>query len=85
MTFKNIIAPSILALSLSLAACNNAGTDSVTKVTKDVAAVSAKPVLGTFGIATDNMDQSVKPGDNFFEYVNGTWLANTEIPADQSQ
>ena len=85
MTFKNIIAPSILALSLSLAACNNAGTDSVTKVTKDVAAVSAKPVLGTFGIATDNMDQSVKPGDNFFEYVNGTWLANTEIPADQSR
>jgi len=27
------------------------------------------------------MDKSVKPGDNFFQYVNGTWLNNTEIPS----
>ena len=30
------------------------------------------------------MDCSVKPGDNFFAYVNGTWLRQTEIPADRS-
>jgi putative endopeptidase len=30
------------------------------------------------------MDRSVKPGDNFFEYANGTWLKETEIPADRS-
>jgi putative endopeptidase len=30
------------------------------------------------------MDRSVKPGDNFFEYANGTWLKQTEIPADRS-
>jgi putative endopeptidase len=30
------------------------------------------------------MDRSVKPGDNFFEYGNGTWLKQTEIPADRS-
>jgi len=34
--------------------------------------------------AIENMDKSVKPGDNFFNYVNGTWLKNTEIPADRS-
>jgi predicted metalloendopeptidase len=30
------------------------------------------------------MDRSVKPGDDFFSYANGTWLKQTEIPADRS-
>jgi len=30
------------------------------------------------------MDSSVKPGDDFFEYVNGSWLKRTEIPADRT-
>jgi predicted metalloendopeptidase len=30
------------------------------------------------------MDTNVKPGDDFFAYANGTWLKNTEIPADRS-
>ena len=28
-------------------------------------------------------DTSVSPAQNFFEYANGTWLKNTEIPADK--
>ncbi len=36
------------------------------------------------GILTKNMDPSVKPGDNFTEYVNGSWMKTTEIPADKS-
>ncbi len=31
-----------------------------------------------------NMDTSVRPQDDFFRYVNGTWLDTTEIPADQT-
>ena len=27
------------------------------------------------GLALANMDTSVKPGDDFFRYVNGHWLA----------
>ena len=30
------------------------------------------------------MDHSVKPGDDFFRYANGHWLAVTDIPADRS-
>ena len=37
------------------------------------------------GFDLANMDPTVKPGDNFFRYVNGTWLKNTEIPADKSR
>lgn len=31
------------------------------------------------------MDTTVKPGDNFFEYVNGAWVKVTAIPDDQSR
>lgn len=36
------------------------------------------------GIEQTNMDKSVRPQDDFFAYVNGTWLKETEIPADQT-
>ncbi len=36
------------------------------------------------GIDVAGMDRSVKPGDDFFAYANGTWLNDTEIPADRS-
>lgn len=35
------------------------------------------------GINLDFMDKSVKPGDDFFRYVNGTWVDKTEIPSDR--
>lgn len=36
------------------------------------------------GIALENMDNTVKPTDDFFRHVNGTWLDKTEIPDDQT-
>lgn len=30
------------------------------------------------------MDTTVHPGDNFFQYANGTWVKNSVIPDDQS-
>lgn len=37
------------------------------------------------GINLNFMDKSVKPGDDFFRYVNGTWFDKTEIPADKTR
>ena len=37
------------------------------------------------GINVSFMDKSVKPNDDFFKFVNGTWLKNTEIPADKTR
>lgn len=31
-----------------------------------------------------NMDLNIKPGDDFFGYVNGTWIKNHPIPQDKS-
>ncbi|MGA7521692.1 MAG: M13 family metallopeptidase [Acidobacteriaceae bacterium] len=36
------------------------------------------------GIAVANMDRSVTPGDNFYLYANGGWIARTQIPPDRS-
>jgi putative endopeptidase len=36
------------------------------------------------GIDTTNFDHSVRPQDDFFRFVNGTWLKKTAIPADAS-
>jgi len=32
-----------------------------------------------------NMDTSIKPGDDFFRYANGTWIKRTEIPPEYSR
>src|SRR5271156_1601061 len=37
----------------------------------------------THGIAVANMDRSVKPGDDFYDYANGDWIKRTEIPPDR--
>ncbi|MCH8557226.1 MAG: M13 family peptidase [Balneolia bacterium] len=37
------------------------------------------------GIYHHFMDTSVNPGDNFYRYVNGVWLEETEIPSDRSR
>lgn len=55
------------AVALSLLACK-----------KEVAADKE-----THGIVLEYMDTSVKPGDDFFRFVNGTWYDKTEIPADR--
>ena len=36
------------------------------------------------GVLLGNFDQGVRPQDDLYRYVNGTWLAKTEIPADKS-
>jgi len=45
---------------------------------------TAKPVYGTWGYDATAMDAAVKPGDDFFDYVNGAWAKRTPIAADRT-
>ncbi|MDZ4051683.1 MAG: M13 family peptidase, partial [Phenylobacterium sp.] len=74
-------APVILSACASLGAAPPAQLPAPAPVAE---APRAKPVYGTFGFDTAGMDRSVKPGDDFFAYANGTWAATTDIPADRS-
>jgi hypothetical protein len=37
------------------------------------------------GVDSANFDRAVRPQDDFFRFVNGGWLARTQIPADRSR
>jgi putative endopeptidase len=47
------------------------------------AAAQQKAQWGTFGVDPASMDRSVRPGDDFWSYVNGSWARTVEIPADR--
>ena len=45
----------------------------------------AQPLPPGVGIDLHNMDTTVRPGDDFYQYVNGGWLAKTTIPSDEGR
>jgi putative endopeptidase len=42
-----------------------------------------KPKVGAWGVDMADMDKSVRPGNDFFDYVVGTWVKNAKIPPDK--
>src|SRR5262245_51253435 len=48
------------------------------------AVLAAEPSLAS-GIDRSGFDTSVRPGDNFFQYVNGNWVKENPIPAEYSR
>ena len=56
---------------------NNAATPAVEIATVDTELVS--------GIDQSGFNESIRPQDDFFDYVNGTWVDNTEIPGDKAR
>lgn len=36
-------------------------------------------------IDPENMDTSIKPGDDFYDYANGNWIKNNPIPAKETR
>jgi putative endopeptidase len=63
----------ISAASLaSLVSCKNQVTDMASNITVP-------------GIVLENMDPSVNPKDDFYNYVNGSWSKNTKIPDDETR
>jgi putative endopeptidase len=84
----------IIAVSTALIACgtgrsSDADSNQAT-IGGDTAAgtvalgASDRPQIGTFGFDTAGMDRSAKPGNDFYEFANGTWAKTTPIPADRS-
>ena len=67
------------ASSLALLAGCATGGGSQTGTTRAPAAI------GAWGVDLAARDLTVDPGNDFFHYANGTWLANTQIPADRTR
>jgi predicted metalloendopeptidase len=75
MISKKILA-AILLGTTSVTSAVAAGTD------RPVAAATAAP--SGLGIVPESMDRSVRPGDDFYAYANGTWAKTATIPLDRT-
>ncbi len=49
-----------------------------------LAGCGGPPAAPASGVDRSGMNPQIRPGDDFFAYANGKWLAETEIPADRS-
>jgi putative endopeptidase len=77
--------------SVSLSACSNrlAGeappaAPAPVETAAPASPPAPKPTIGDYGFDETGMDRNVAPGDDFYDYANGTWTKNTPIPADKS-
>src|SRR3954447_15392369 len=50
-----------------------------------LAAQAGHAKYGTWGVAAADMDRSVRPGDDFFRYAEGTWLRTAQIAPDKAR
>ncbi|MGU3314016.1 M13 family metallopeptidase [Sphingomonas sp. M6A6_1c] len=77
---KQVLAAILLASAASGAVYAQTNARSATAPV----ATDGKPKLGDFGVDLTAMDRKIAPGDDFYNYINGAWMARTEIPADKA-
>lgn len=71
------------AVAALLIGCDNTeNTNQENQVDQELQMIGSDQISG---ITFENMDDAVHPGDDFNQYVSGTWFKNTEIPADKSR
>lgn len=78
--------------TFGLTACQQAEDQSATAAVAEPAIETKEVVAGTpaqaglgSGIDKSGFDTNVRPQDDFFDYANGKWIAETELPADRSR
>ena len=72
----------LCALALGIAAAWQPSAQAADTTTKAApVAAAAAPVRD---VVAANIDASVSPGDDFFEFANGAWLKTNPIPAQES-
>src|SRR3569623_2284180 len=59
------------------------GAAAAALIVSAAAAAEHGPVYPPFGFDLSATDKSVKPGDDFFQYANGRYLARAVIPSDR--
>jgi len=72
-----------VACLLTLTACAGAPPAATSPSATPAPVAVAAPQLAS-GVILANFDRSVRPQDDLYRYVNGTWLEKTQIPPDKS-
>ena len=80
-----------IAAALGLSACEQKEVEQATVSQADTPAVqaseAAEPAAAPLGSGIDmsGFDENVRPQDDFFDHVNGKWVAESEMPADRAR
>lgn len=61
----------------------DAGTRDAAASDPTGSAIPTRAQIAPWGFDLAGMDKSVRPGDDFYAYANGTWLSTSEIPDDR--
>ncbi|WP_110640470.1 M13 family metallopeptidase [Salinicola sp. CPA57] len=72
------------ASSSALADAPESASPSAPAAASASATAPSSAMLGPWGVDLGARDTAIDPGDDFYHYVNGGWLARTPIPADRS-
>ncbi len=80
MTLKHFL----LASTLSIAALAAPALSRKPQQTAPAAPSAEATRYGSWGVDLSGMDRSVKPGDDWYRFVNGAWADRTKIPDDRS-
>ncbi|MBW1297682.1 M13 family metallopeptidase [Aquimarina litoralis] len=70
----------LVAFAIAFVSCKNETKKEGESQEEPIAVVEKIP-----GIVLDNMDTSISPKEDFYNYVNGNWMKNTEIPEDRTR
>ncbi|HYM34557.1 MAG TPA: M13 family metallopeptidase [Steroidobacteraceae bacterium] len=79
---KNFYTALLIAAVFSFHACSKSPESAEKSATPTPATQAPTAKFGKWGVDLATMDSSIKPGDDFFKYVNGKWLASNTIPPD---
>lgn len=74
-----------VSMALGLAACNPAPKTEAPADKAEMTKAQTQAESMATGIDLSAVDNNVRAQDDFFRHVSGTWLTNTEIPADKSR
>lgn len=72
----------VAAAGLTLAGCSR--TPPPPAESNAAAAAPTHAAIGKWGFDVEGMDTAIKPGDDFYQYANGSWLKTNQIPPDRS-
>ena len=74
---KTLIASAVCTSILLISGCNQTPESTSNNIQIEETALVS-------GITQANIDNTVRPQDNFYQYINGTWLKNSKIPGDKT-
>lgn len=77
--------PAFMGFIVLNACSTSKKTTSKTPETVKTTTTPEKKVISDPGLKLENMDTSVRPQDDFYNYVNGSWMKTAQIPADKSR